>query len=141
MTKRRFRRLCLLLLIGILCQSALPQSSNPQARAAESAIRLNQVGYPPSFPKRATIPDNATTPLSWQLIDREGNVAASGRTTVFGKDAASGEHLHIADFSAYTKPGTGYTLRIGTASSHPFWTVGTLSEVVGNSGLIGLAST
>jgi len=120
MTKRRFCRLCLLLLIGILCQSALPQSSNPQARAAEFTVRLNQVGYPPSFPKRATVPDNAATPLSWQLIDKEGNVAASGRTTVFGKDAASGEHLHIADFSSYTKSGAGYTLRIGTGASHPF---------------------
>ncbi len=120
MIRNRCGRISLRFLPGILCWLALFLFSTLPARAAAFSVRLNQVGYPPAFPKRATIPHNAATPLPWQLIDNAGKGVASGQTTVFGEDAASGEHLHIADFSAYTKSGDGYTLRIGTAASHPF---------------------
>lgn len=83
-------------------------------------VRLNQVGYVPISVKRATIVSAATRPVSWELVNTDGNVVASGRTTVFGQDAASGDHVHIADFSTFRQPGTGYTLWVGDEASHPF---------------------
>jgi endoglucanase len=84
------------------------------------SVRLNQVGYLPAFPKRATIVDSSTTPLSWQLKDSTGKVVAAGQTTIYGSDAASRDYVHIADFTSYRKPGGGYILYVGTAVSHPF---------------------
>ena len=37
-----------------------------------------------------------------------------------GKDAASGEDVHVVDFSSVTAPGKGYTLKVGADVSHPF---------------------
>ena len=84
------------------------------------SIRLNQLGYPPSFSKSATIVDNAATPLPWQLKNDTGEVVASGQTIVYGRDEASGDHVHIADFTPCKKEGAGYTLHVGSAGSHPF---------------------
>jgi endoglucanase len=45
---------------------------------------------------------------------------ASGETTPFGKDPASGDDVQIADFSTFKTPGKGYTLKVGADESHPF---------------------
>lgn len=85
-----------------------------------SPVRVNQIGYLPSADKIATIVSSSTVPLDWELRTGSGTVAASGKTTVFGKDSASGDQVHHADFSAVTTAGT-YTLRIaGTGESVPF---------------------
>ena len=83
-------------------------------------VRLNQTGYLPDAPKRATIVVEDTTAIDWTLYDASDAVVASGQTTVYGDDAASGDHVHIADFSAYTTPGTDYTLEAGGERSFPF---------------------
>jgi len=89
-------------------------------------VRVNQTGYTPNAVKRATIVNAATTPQPWQLRNAAGRIVASGNTRVFGLDAASGDHVHVADFSDYRTPGTGYTLRLGGDYvpaydvSHPF---------------------
>ncbi len=90
------------------------------APAPAPIVFVNQVGYLPNAPKRATVVNASTSPLTWELLDSRGNVVLSGSTTVYGKDRASGDHVHIADFSAYTTPGSGYTLRVGDAVSYPF---------------------
>ncbi|HEY3593967.1 MAG TPA: glycoside hydrolase family 9 protein, partial [Polyangiaceae bacterium] len=64
--------------------------------------------------------NHATTPLGWELLDEKRAVVASGKTTVFGKDAASGDNVHLIDFSAFTKPGSSYKLRVGSDESDPF---------------------
>lgn len=84
------------------------------------SVRVNQVGYLPGLSKIATIVTPATEPLAWQLKNSTGAVVTTGQTTLHGADSASGDHLHQADFSAYTTPGSGYTLAIGDDSSHPF---------------------
>ncbi|MFD9357273.1 glycoside hydrolase family 9 protein [Streptomyces sp. NPDC060031] len=90
------------------------------AAAADTPVRVNQLGYLPDGPKRATVASSATEPLAWQLRDASGTVAASGTTTVRGADQASGQSVHLVDFGAYTGTGTGYTLGVGGQTSHPF---------------------
>ncbi len=83
-------------------------------------VRVNQVGYLPNRTKRATIVNSSTDPLSWQVRDSAGRVVATGITTVFGHDAASGDHVHTADFSSLTTPGASYQLAVGNDVSHTF---------------------
>ncbi len=83
-------------------------------------IRLNQVGYAPDFVKHATIVTGSVTPLPWQLKDSSGKVVMSGKTVVFGHDEASGDYVHIADFTSCKIQGAGYTLHSGSSVSHPF---------------------
>ncbi|MCB5168541.1 glycoside hydrolase family 9 protein [Streptomyces bambusae] len=90
------------------------------ATAADTPVRVNQLGYLPDGPKRATVADSATAPLAWQLRDASGAVVASGTTTVRGADQASGQSTHLVDFGAYTGTGTGFTLVAGGRTSHPF---------------------
>jgi endoglucanase len=85
-----------------------------------SPVRVNQHAYPTSGAKRASIVDSSTTPLPWQLRDAAGSVVASGSTQVKGDDAMTRDHVHIADFTAYRKAGSGYTLAVGDQVSYPF---------------------
>jgi endoglucanase len=107
------------LLIAILALNPLLALAAPSAQTA-TAIRVNQVGYLPNLNKLATVVSTSTSPLTWQLKNSGGTVVASGSTTVFGNDAASGEQVHIADFSSFTTQGTGYTLVVGSTVSNPF---------------------
>jgi len=83
-------------------------------------VRVNQLGYLPDLPKQATVRSDAGAALEWELRTDGGARAASGRTAVFGDDAASGERVHIVDFSSFRTPGKGYTLRVKESTSHPF---------------------
>ncbi|WP_328931639.1 MULTISPECIES: glycoside hydrolase family 9 protein [unclassified Streptomyces] len=85
-----------------------------------SPVRTNQYGYAVHGTKKASIVNAATKPVSWHLLNASGAVVTSGRTHVQGTDAASGDHVHIADFSSVRRAGTGYTLVVGDATSHPF---------------------
>jgi endoglucanase len=82
-------------------------------------LLVNQTGYLPDRPKLATLRSASKTPLKWELVKKGGGVAASGETKVVGKDAASGDDVHIIDFSS-AKPGKGLTLKAGADVSHPF---------------------
>ncbi|MBI0297093.1 glycoside hydrolase family 9 protein [Streptomyces sp. PRKS01-29] len=95
-------------------------SSAATASAAPSAVQVNQLGYLPDGPKRATVVSASTTALAWQLRDAAGRTTASGTTTVRGADAASGQSAHLVDFSSYQGAGTGYTLTVDGRTSHPF---------------------
>ena len=83
-------------------------------------IRLNQVGLLASGVKRPMLPHPSTAPLSWRLMDRSGRVRASGRTSLFGNDPWSGEHVHRVDFSGFRGSGAGYRLEVAGAASRPF---------------------
>jgi endoglucanase len=107
------------LVIMILVGSLTPSLAAPLAQTA-TAIRVNQVGYLPNLPKLATVVSTSTSPLTWQLKNSGGTVVATGSTSIFGNDAASGDQVHIADFSTFTTQGTGYTLVVGSVASFPF---------------------
>jgi len=84
------------------------------------AVTVNQTGYLPTLPKIATVKSVSKTPLKWELLKKGGAVAASGETKPLGKDAASGEEVHVVDFSSVTAPGKDYTVKVGSDLSHPF---------------------
>jgi endoglucanase len=83
-------------------------------------VRVDQHGYLPAARKVAIWVSPATSGVPFELVDAAGQVVASGTSLPFGPDAESGEALHRLDFSAYTRQGRGYRLRVGQASSHPF---------------------
>ncbi|MET7762211.1 glycoside hydrolase family 9 protein [Streptomyces sp. NPDC005393] len=85
-----------------------------------SRVRVNQVGYLPFGPKRATVVTDATEPIPWQVNNGAGITVASGTSTPRGVDASSGQQVHTVDFSAVTEDGTGYTLSADGETSYPF---------------------
>jgi len=87
--------------------------------APQPAIRLNQLGFQPGTSKQAIVDDPAPTALPWSVSGAGGAVVAKGTTSVFGKDAASGDTVHQVDLSSLTKPGS-YRLTVGVHSGRPF---------------------
>jgi endoglucanase len=85
-----------------------------------SAVQANQLGYIPAGAKRATVVSSSTTPLAWSLLDAGGATVASGTTKVGGLDAASGDTVHVADFSSFTGTGSGFHLQVAGRQSPPF---------------------
>lgn len=83
------------------------------------SIRVNQVGYLPDGPKRATLVTDQTTPVAFTIVDNDGQEVFEGTSSVFGDDDMSGLHVHIADFSQLAIPGT-YTVHSGGEESYPF---------------------
>ncbi|WP_081687434.1 glycoside hydrolase family 9 protein [Glycomyces tenuis] len=83
-------------------------------------VRVNQVGYLPDGPKRATLVTEATEPVAWELADAAGEVVATGDTTVYGEDATSGSTVHTIDFSSVTATGSDFTLTADGETSYPF---------------------
>ncbi|MFF7172987.1 glycoside hydrolase family 9 protein [Streptomyces pseudovenezuelae] len=94
--------------------------ATPAAAAGTTAVRVNQVGYLPDGPKRATVVTSSTQTLTWQLRNASGTVVASGSTVSRGADAPSGQSVQLADFSSYQGTGTGYVLSVDGRDSDPF---------------------
>ena len=85
-----------------------------------TGVRVNQAGYLPDAPKIASVVNDLTTAQPWTLYNSSNSPVASGTTTIFGADAASGEVVQQADFSSFTTPGTGYYLQVYGENSYPF---------------------
>jgi len=83
-------------------------------------VRVNQVGYLPDGPKRATLVTEATAAVPWQLKDASGALVADGESAVHGADATSGESVHVIDFSGVAATGEGFTLTADGETSYPF---------------------
>lgn len=84
------------------------------------AVRVNQVGYVPGQPKKATFVTDAQDPVIWALKDSSNNILQGGMTTYFGYDALAGDTVHLIDFSSYDVEGTGYILEVDGIASYPF---------------------
>ncbi len=95
-----------------------PQASS--VAAAVPNVLVNQVGYLPNAIKVATFKTKAKDPVEWQLADAGGGIVATGKTTPFGEDAASGDSVQLIDFSSFKKTGQSFMLRVGNDQSHPF---------------------
>ncbi len=83
-------------------------------------VRVNQVGYLPQGPKRATLVTDAADAVAWELHDADGDVLAGGESQPVGADASSGQDVHVIDFSDVTATGEGLTLVADGETSHPF---------------------
>ncbi len=75
-----------------------------------NVVRLNQEGFYPNSQKTATVVSTSTTPINWQLVNSAGSAVLTGKSTVKGADHASGDNVHIIDFSSYKTVGTGYKI-------------------------------
>jgi len=94
-------------------------ASRASAATALPKVRLNQVGYLPSLAKRALVVSASGKPLPWEVV-AGGAVLARGETVLNGNDEASGERLHLVDFSSLKQAGGDYKLRVGADASFPF---------------------
>jgi endoglucanase len=83
-------------------------------------VRVNQVGYLPEGPKRATLVTEATDQLRWELKDDDGRVVETGRSRPAGLDDTSGLNVHTIDFGDFERSGRGFTLSADGETSHPF---------------------
>ena len=83
-------------------------------------VRVNQVGYLPDGPKRATWVAGSVIPTDWRLLDGSGAEVASGATKYYGEDTSAGEVIQMIDFSGVDVTGDGFTLVVGKVASHPF---------------------
>ncbi len=83
-------------------------------------VRVNQVGYLPHGPKRATLVTDSTAALPWELHAADGTVVAHGDSTPAGLDASSRLNVHTIDFSSVTTTGEGLTLVADGETSRPF---------------------
>lgn len=82
-------------------------------------MRVNQLGYLPTAPKRAVVVSSAEKPLPWELVDASGARVANGVTVPRGRDGGSGDDLHTIDFSSFNSAGKRYVLRVaGMESPH-----------------------
>jgi endoglucanase len=93
-----------------------------EAYAADTGpgIRVNQLGYLPDGPKKATIVSDASDPVEFTVADSAGEVVFSGMTQPHGLDETAGESVHAADFSSLEASGDGFTLRAAGEESYPF---------------------
>jgi len=120
---------------GDMAPSAVPyeicvddiQLSDPTfKRSAEAAVALapdvavNQLGYFPRAIKVASAKSASTAPLDWYLLDAGGKQVAQGKTQIHGADAASGERVHLVDFSQVKQEGRRFILKVEGESSYPF---------------------
>ncbi|WP_430868764.1 glycoside hydrolase family 9 protein [Demequina aurantiaca] len=81
-------------------------------------VRVNQVGYLPDAPKRATLVTDQSAPVEWTLLDGSATVA-SGESVPAPSDPSSLLTVHTIDFSDVTAPGT-YTLTADGETSYEF---------------------
>lgn len=88
--------------------------------AQVAAVHLNQTGFLPADPKRATAVTDHEAPIAWSLSSEEGEVLLTGETTPFGFSDDAGHAVHKIDFSAFEAPGENYVLSVGEAKSAPF---------------------
>ncbi|HWR85170.1 MAG TPA: glycoside hydrolase family 9 protein, partial [Rhodoglobus sp.] len=99
-----------------LSTSAAPPP--PYSPETGPRVRVNQVGYLPDAPKRATLVTEATDPVEFEVRDGD-EVVATGTSTVYGTDDMAGLPVHILDFSELTAAGT-YTVAADGEESYEF---------------------
>ena len=120
MTKHRHLNVLLLCVLLAPC-AARAQAPNAAARAADSRVRLNTVGYLPDYPKRASVPAKFK---EFSVVDLSGKARAVLRGRAQGPfhNEDTDEDLYVADFSALKQPGT-YRLEVEGVGSSPAFRV------------------
>jgi endoglucanase len=86
------------------------------------AIRVNQLGYLPTGPKRAVWASDAREPAEFVVRASDGTAVAGGKTRPWAvrPEPTSGLPTHVLDFSSLRTPGHGLVVEAGGARSHPF---------------------
>ncbi|HEY9047505.1 MAG TPA: glycoside hydrolase family 9 protein [Ohtaekwangia sp.] len=87
-------------------------------KSSPENIRLNQVGYYPAAPKSAVIIGEAST--AFFITTTDGKKVFEGKLSEVRKSIFSDKKTRIADFSAFTTPGSYTVVVPGTGTSYPF---------------------
>jgi len=117
-------------LIYEIGRSDIPMPSAPPEPTPEPVVEapsygfgvvsVNEVGYLPDAAKLGLLQTARTDAAPWSLVDvATGAVVLEGTTTAPRMDESAGEMTVVADFSAWTTPGT-YILVIDGVESVPF---------------------
>ncbi len=87
-----------------------------------NSILVNQLGYVKGLNKKATlvVEKGDDTPKEFKVVDSTGKAVYTGKSTPKGADEASGDYVHILDFSDLNTAGKGYHVECGTAKSYDF---------------------
>jgi endoglucanase len=92
-----------------LPSEAAAAKSAPPPEPVAPVLSMNQVGYFPKGKKLASLASSGTESLQWSLFDaKDGSESAKGATSPGSFDFLSGDMLHVADFSAFSKEGEYY---------------------------------
>jgi endoglucanase len=85
-------------------------------------VRINQLGYLPTGPKRAVWVSDAPDPAEFCVRDHAGTRVFGGRTRPWPvrPEPSSGMAVHVLDFSGLRAEGKGFAIEVGGAGSHPF---------------------
>ncbi|WP_162793758.1 glycoside hydrolase family 9 protein [Streptomyces paludis] len=103
------------------CMDDVSLNGAEYAYAAKTgpAVKVNQHGYLPNGPKKATVLTNAASALPWTLRRAGGAAVASGMTTPAGHDGSAAARVHTVDFGSVSATGT-FRLVVDGAESHSF---------------------
>ena len=90
-------------------------SVDQPAKPETPAVFTNLYGYQPSLSKIATykvVDEETATARTWNLLDSQGNIMASGETQSIGADTNSGDVIHHIDFSHFASEGDDYQIEV-----------------------------
>jgi endoglucanase len=99
---------------------AAGEPAAPYVPETGTRVRVNQLGYLASGPKRATLISDATTALPWTLRNAAGDTVATGDSEPRGMDQTAGSAVHVIDFTDAGQVGEGFTLEADGETSYPF---------------------
>lgn len=99
-----------------------PEWSLTDVLVRRPAVRVEQLGYLPGRPVRATLVSAATEPVPVALVDSGGCEVTRGWSAVWGQrpEATSGLSVHVIEVPGPAADGDGFWVRAGDAVSHPF---------------------
>ena len=99
---------------------AAGEPAAPYVPETGNRVRVNQLGYLSSGPKRATLISDATASVPWTLRDDAGDSIATGDSEPRGEDSSAGSAVHVIDFTDAGESGDGFTLEADGETSYPF---------------------
>ena len=102
--------------------AAWPHWSPAAVLAGRPRVRVNQVGYLRSGPKRAVLVTDAADPVRFEIVDGAGQRVLDGITVPWSvrPEPTSGLTVHVVDFTILDAAGDGYRVVADGATSHCF---------------------
>jgi endoglucanase len=107
------------MLLSISISALVSLSAYAQTEPVSAEIRLNQIGFYPDAQKTAIITGSEASRFSVMSPDRKKSLY-SGTLRLSLRPALNGKPTHIADFTAFSKPGKYVLFVKETGYSFPF---------------------